>query len=79
MAVLIVEHGAGTNGAGLGIDMIVDEVEHAFMREARFVGEADLHPMTRILRSRTFAALSHGGVAQEALLVAFEIDVDAVE
>jgi hypothetical protein len=62
---------ARTDGAGGRIQLIVEEIEHALVREALLVGQADAH-----------RAADHGAlalVAQEGAFVALEIDLDRVE
>src|SRR5271156_2612769 len=47
-AVLVVEDGACPDGAGLRIELIIDEVHRSRVREARLVGETDVHRIRRI-------------------------------
>ena len=48
--VLVVEHRAAADCAGMRVDLVVDEVHHATMRQFGLVGEAHRHRISDIAR-----------------------------
>ncbi len=56
--------------------MVVDEIDHAFMRETGFVGEADAH---RSVRAIPFAVARERAIPQRTLFVDREIHVHRIE
>ena len=50
--VLVLQHRAGADGAGLRIQLVVHEVHRALVREALLVGQPDLHGIGRVARTR---------------------------
>src|SRR5262249_2973738 len=47
-ALSVGEYRADANGAGRGVDLVVDEVDVALVRKSRFVGEPDAYRIRRV-------------------------------
>ena len=79
-AVLVGEDGAGADGAGLRVELVVDEVDVALVGKPVLVGEAEVHRASAPSRSSAPRAVARQLVVLEVgLLVALEVDVDRVE
>ena len=77
LPVLVGEYCACADRTGLRIELVVEEVDGARVRETFLVGEADTHWIRRV--GRAVARARHLQVAQVALLIRVEIQVNRIE
>src|SRR5262249_16891809 len=75
-AVLVCEQGAPADGAGAYVELVVDEVHVAFVREAFLVREAHAHRIRDVTRAGALARARELLIVQIRVLVAFEVNVD---
>ena len=78
-AVLIVEDGAAADGAGLGIDRVIDEIHSPHMREFRLVGEADGHGIRRVARRGPRPGGGETEIMQKVRFAAVEHEMDGID
>src|SRR5690606_19909421 len=78
-AVGVVQHGAGADGAGATVDLVVEEVDRALVREAGLVGQRDLHRQRALALAGALAGAGQLRVAQEAAFVGVEVHMHLVQ
>src|SRR5262249_31513221 len=77
--VLVVEYGAAANGAGLGIEHVVDEVHPPLVLELGLVGEAYRHRVLHVARGGPRPGSRKPYVAKEVGFAAVEDEMDRVD
>ncbi|MNQ84812.1 hypothetical protein D3C85_999520 [compost metagenome] len=79
LALLVVEDGAGTNGAGLGIDPVIREVDLARIGIDGAICEADMGTPVSAVQGLQLAALE-GVLEGEAILLRVgEVHIEGIE
>ena len=79
VAVLVAEDRARTDGPGVGVELVVDEVDVAAVRKAGLVREAHSHRVPHAPAAGARALAVERVVAEVGLLVALEVDVHRVD
>src|SRR5580692_4851933 len=77
LTVFVLQHRARANGAGLRIQLIVDEIDRSRMGKSLLVGQPDPHGIARVART-WLAAARHLRVSQVALFVGVKININRV-
>jgi hypothetical protein len=78
-AVLVRQHGAGADRAGLWIERIVHEVDISLVRSRLLVRKCHSHRIAWCRANSAFALECQLAIAQVGILVAFEVDIDRID